>query len=352
VKLCTYLRETLASPRIAVSIQLKGSEYLVDAAHAYALFLRRIEGERFAARLAAARIPGEMLAALDGGDKTLQAIRQGTAFVIELLVLDERLQELIEAGVVLRRSAVQLLAPIPRPRKVVAIGANYREHVREGQATGALGDIPSYPPAFLKMPSAVIGPDEPIVHPHFAKELDYEVEFSIVIGAYCKDVAKENWLDVVVGFTIVNDLSLRDLILEEKKSGIVFAGKNFATSCPMGPYIVTKDELHHPDDLAVSLRVNGQIRQQDRTSSMVHNCAAIVSYWSKLGLEPGDVLTTGTPGGGAGFNRRFPERLLKPGDMMEAEVEGIGVLRNSVVAEPATASPDHPPAASMPSVKR
>lgn len=114
----------------------------------------------------------------------------------------------------------------------------------------------------------------------------------------------------------------------------MLAGKNFATACPMGPYLVTKDEIPDPQDIGLRLRVNGEVRQDDRTRNMKHSCARIVSYWSKLGLEPGDVLTTGTPGGSAGFGRRFPHRLLKVGDVIEAEVDGIGILRSRVLAQP------------------
>jgi acylpyruvate hydrolase len=261
-------------------------------------------------------------------------------YVSNLLKTDIDIQTLIDEGVMLLLSRAVLMAPVPRPGKIVSVGANYIDHVNEGRSTGALGDLPSYPPAFLKMPSAVVGSGAPIIYPDFGNELDYEVELSIVIGTFCKNVAVDDWLSVVAGYTMVNDLSLRDVILEEKVTGIVLVGKNFATACPMGPYLVTKDEIPSPDDLALQLKVNGQLRQRDRTSSMVYKCAQIVSYWSKLGLEPGDVITTGTPGGGAGFNRMHAERLLKIGDVVEAEIEGLGVLRNRVERATATGTDD------------
>jgi acylpyruvate hydrolase len=322
VKLATFIHPVTGERRVGALQLAEGIEYLVDVAAAHALLLR--EG-RDAGDAAVDQVPSDMIKLLEGGDATLLAARRG----IELL--GHRLAE----GIVHRRDGVRLLAPIPRPPKIIAIGANYHDHVQEGRASGALDrPLPPYPPAFLKMASAVIGPDESIVYPRFGDELDYEVEFSIVIGKHCKYIAPEDWLDVIAGYTIVNDLSLRDVILEEKASGLVFVGKNFATSCPMGPFLVTKDELPNPDDLRLQLRVNGAVRQDGRTSSMIHNCATVVSYWSRLGLEPGDVITTGTPGGGAGFGRRHPERLLKVGDVIEAEIEGIGVLHNRVAAEP------------------
>lgn len=334
MKLATYLPPGKDRSRTGVLYTYQGTHYLIDAASAYAQALRQDANEPSAEEIASARVPTDMTKLLATGDTGLDAVRCGVSFVERALHNGEVPQVLIEQGVLHERTAVKLLAPIPRPGKIVAIGANYHDHIREGRQTGALAELPAYPPAFLKMSTAVVGPDEAIVYPSFGNELDYEVEFSMVIGKACQDVRPEDWLTYVAGFTIVNDLSMRDIILEEKQTGIVFAGKNFATSCPMGPFIVTKDEISTPDDLEILLRVNGELRQRDRTSSMIHSCGAILSYWSRLGLECGDVLTTGTPGGGAGFGRRHPERLLKVGDVIEAEVEGIGILRNTVVRHP------------------
>jgi acylpyruvate hydrolase len=330
MKLGTYVPPGRVRPRVGAHCVFDGVEYLVDAAGAYAQVLRHVDRDPCAEEIAAARVPADMIALLAAGSVALQAVRRGLEFVEGALQSGQVPRRLTDLGILHPRHAAKLLAPIPRPGKIVAIGGNYAAHVREGRESGALGEMPSYPPAFLKMPSAVVGPDEAIVYPAFGSELDYEVEFSMVVGRPCQDVRAEDWLDYVAGFTIVNDLSMRDVILDEKATGIVLAGKNFATACPMGPFIVTKDELKTPQDLQVQLRVNGELRQRDRTSSMTHGCGAILSYWSRLGLEPGDVLTTGTPGGGAGFGRKFPERLLKVGDVVEAEVEGIGILRNVV----------------------
>jgi len=346
MKLGTCVPQGQERPRVAALCVFDGVEYLIDTTAAYASALRHVDRDPLADEIAAARVPREMIALLEGGEATLRAVKRGVDFVEQALQAGEKPQTLVDQCLLQRRSAVRLLAPIPRPPKIVGVGANYQDHIQEGRQSGAIGNLPSYPPAFLKMPSAVVGPDEPIVYPRFGSELDYEVEFSIVIGKRCKDVRAEQWLDVVAGYTIVNDLSLRDVILQEKDTGIVFVGKNFATSCPMGPFIVTKDEVPTPDNLAIRLKVNGELRQSDRTSSMIHSCASIVAYWSRLGLEPGDVITTGTPGGGAGFGRKHPERLLKVGDVVEAEVEGIGVLRNHVVSD-APREPDLKRAASV-----
>lgn len=315
MRLATFVHPDSGDARAAALEVVEGVPWLVDIADAHAALLR---GGGDATR----PLPSEMLKLLEGGDAAIDEARRSVSFAVRSQL----------ASSMHRHGDVRLLAPLPRPPKIVAIGANYQDHIQEGRATGALDrPLPPYPPAFLKMSSAVVGPDEPIVYPRFGDELDYEVEFSIVIGKHCKDLPPERWLEVVAGYTIVNDLSLRDVILQEKEMGLVFVGKNFAGACPLGPVIVTKDEIADPDDLRLQLRVNGVTRQDGRTSQMIHKCATVVSYWSKLGLEPGDVVTTGTPGGGAGFGRRHPERLLKRGDVIEAEIEGIGVLRNSVV---------------------
>lgn len=346
MKLVTYLPTGRNRARVGVLTVHAGIDYVVDAATAYARVLRDVEHDPYADEVAAARVPCDMTGLLAGGDASLAAVRRGAGHIEAALARGEPPSAFAAAGALHERAAVKLLAPIPRPGKIVAIGANYHEHVREGRETGAIAELPPYPPAFLKMSSAVVGPDDPIVYPDHGFELDYEVELSMVIGRSCQDIDAEHWLDHVAGFTIVNDLSLRDVILQERETGPVFYGKNFATACPMGPCIVTKDDIRSPHGLALRLRVNGELRQRDSTASMIHSCGAVLAYWSRLGLEPGDVVTTGTPGGGAGFRRKHPERLLKVGDVVEAEIEGIGVLRNAVVARPA-AAPAHRPANSQ-----
>ena len=335
MKLVTDLPTGRQRSRVGVLLVHGHVEYIIDATLAYACVLRDVEHDPYAEDVAAARVPTDMIQLLAGAEASIAAVQKGANHIEGALRRGASTLVFAVRGALHQRVAVKLLAPIPRPGKIVAIGANYHDHILEGRQTGALAQLPSYPPAFLKMSSAVVGPEDPIVYPSFGSELDYEVEFSMVIGKPCQDIGAENWLDYVAGFTIVNDLSLRDVILEERDTGPVFAGKNFATGCPMGPVIVTRDEISSPQKLAVQLRVNGETRQRDSTANMIHSCGAILAYWSRLGLECGDVVTTGTPGGGAGFRRKHPERLLKVGDVVEAEIEGIGVLRNTVVAKQA-----------------
>lgn len=306
---------------------------VVDLALAYAAYQRDVEDDPFADEVARVRIPADMKRLLEGGRHSLQAARTALHHA-QTLSQSPDSTVLQRSGIVRALGSVRLVAPLSRPGKIIAIGANYHGHIQEGRDAGVLRDLPSYPVAFLKMPSAVIGPDEAIVRSRHTEELDYEIELSMVIGQRCRDLTPDNWREAVAGFTIVNDVSMRDLIVQEKPTGVVFQGKNLDTSCPLGPCIVTSDEIGDPDALEVVLRVNGETRQHDNTRNMIFKCGEILTYWSsRLTLEPGDIVTTGTTSGVAGFNKRFPERLLKSGDVIEAEIEGIGILRNPVVDE-------------------
>jgi 2-keto-4-pentenoate hydratase/2-oxohepta-3-ene-1,7-dioic acid hydratase in catechol pathway len=223
--------------------------------------------------------------------------------------------------------SVRLLAPIPRPRKnVFCVGRNYAAHAAEGaRAQGREVVVPEFPEFFTKPPTAVTGHDAEVrIDPDVTRRFDYEVELAVVIGAGGTNIPRERALDHVFGFTIVNDLTARDL---QRRHGQWFKGKGLDGSCPMGPWIVTKDALPSFADLAIALRVNGETRQQSRTSKMVHDVAAIIEHLSRgMTLEPGDVIATGTPEG-VGY-AMDPPRFLAPGDVVEAEIEGIGILRN------------------------
>jgi 2-keto-4-pentenoate hydratase/2-oxohepta-3-ene-1,7-dioic acid hydratase in catechol pathway len=193
---------------------------------------------------------------------------------------------------------------------------------------------PEAPVAFLKLPGTVIGPEDDIPHPPEVKNLDYEVELAIVIGKAGVDVSQDDALDYVAGYAAFNDISARDIIRGENKTGIHLMGKSFPGFAPMGPYLVTADEIVDPQNLKLRLSVNGEPRQDSNLGYMIFNIRAMISYWSQMGLNPGDVLTTGTPRGVAAG--RKPDQTpwwLKPGDVVEAEVENIGCLRNRIVPE-------------------
>ncbi len=215
-----------------------------------------------------------------------------------------------ETGVRLPLSAVELLAPT-EPSKIVALGLNYRDHARE------LGmPLPEEPLIFLKPPSAVIGPEEEIVLPRQSKRVDHEAELAVVIGRRAKDVRPEEALDYVLGYTCFNDVTARDL---QQKDGQWTRAKSFDTFAPVGPWIETDLD---PSDLRVEARVNGQVRQRSSTRELVFSVPEIISFVSSImTLLPGDLIATGTPPGVG---------PLAPGDLVEIEIEGIGVLRNRV----------------------
>jgi 2-keto-4-pentenoate hydratase/2-oxohepta-3-ene-1,7-dioic acid hydratase in catechol pathway len=223
----------------------------------------------------------------------------------------------------------KLLAPIPYPaRNVFCVGRNYKLHIEEGaRARGVPPSFPTVPEYFTKPPTAVIGPgDEIRLDPKLTQQLDYEVELAMVIGRRCRDLSMAEAMGAVVGYTIVNDVSARDL---QRAHGQWFKGKGLDTFCPIGPTIVTSDEFGDPSGHRIALRVNGDTRQDSSTADLLFNCATLVSALSAgLTLLPGDIIATGTPSGVAlGMT---PQLWLKDGDVVEAEVEGIGVLKNVV----------------------
>jgi 2-keto-4-pentenoate hydratase/2-oxohepta-3-ene-1,7-dioic acid hydratase in catechol pathway len=229
---------------------------------------------------------------------------------------------------------VRLLAPIPRPaRNVLCVGWNYADHFAEGKAfrgASAPQEIPPHPALFTKSAASVVGPDMPVLHPGpHSDEMDFEAELAVIVGTRGRDIVEARALDHVFGYTVANDVSVRD-VQRSKHGGQWFKGKSFDTHCPLGPWIVTADDIPDPQVLPISSRINGVTKQSSNTKYMVFGVARIVSELSQgMTLEPGDVILTGTPSG-VGFARTPPE-YLRPGDVMEMEIEGIGVLRNPVV---------------------
>jgi 2-keto-4-pentenoate hydratase/2-oxohepta-3-ene-1,7-dioic acid hydratase in catechol pathway len=217
-----------------------------------------------------------------------------------------------------------LAAPIPRPHKIVCIGLNYRDHAAESKMA-----IPEVPTVFSKYATSVIGPGAPIVLPKNSEKPDYEAEFAVVIGKGGRHIAESEWQEHVFGYTIVNDVSARDFQMATSQW---MMGKTFDTFCPMGPAIVTADEIEDPHNLRISLTINGEKLQDSNTSNLIFGVPKLLAYLSSVfTLEPGDVISTGTPSG-VGFARK-PPRWLRPGDEVAVTVEKIGTLVNPVVAE-------------------
>ncbi len=226
-----------------------------------------------------------------------------------------------------RIEVLDLLAPI-EPKTIYCIGLNYRKHAEE---TGA--KIPGHPIVFLKSPTALQNPEGPIVLPRHLRsdEVDFEAELGVIIGYDCKNVSRANALEYVMGYTIGNDVSARDW--QKTWGGSQWCrGKTFDTFCPLGPAFVTPDSIKNPNDLAISTRVNGVTMQQSNTRDMIFSVAEIIEFLSgSTTLEAGTLILTGTPEG-VGMGRK-PPTYLKAGDVVEIEIEGIGILRNPVVEE-------------------
>ncbi len=254
---------------------------------------------------------------------------------------EDKVSKAVDAGVKVLKSSknngelfevdkANILPPVGRPSKIICMGGNFAEHLAEGKR-----DPPPFPISFLKAPTSLTGHRTSVCHPRKVKLLDYEVELATVIGRRCKDVAREDALDYVAGFSIFNDISARDIQFAEMKRGFCNLGKNFDTFGPMGPLLVTPDQAGEPDDLAMELRVNGQTRQFSSTKNMVFKIRELIEFFSSMTLEPGDIITSGTPSGVAIYRQPDKERyLLKAGDVIESKIANLGRLQNTVVNEP------------------
>jgi 2-keto-4-pentenoate hydratase/2-oxohepta-3-ene-1,7-dioic acid hydratase in catechol pathway len=221
-------------------------------------------------------------------------------------------------------SHARLRPPIPRPEKIVAVGLNYRDHSIESGAKEA----PKWPILFAKFPSSLSGPEDPIVIPVGDPNVDYEAELAVVIGRGGKRIPAESSLDYVAGYMPLNDVSARTWQFADKQW---VRGKSCDTFCPTGPYLTTRDDVPDPHSLSICARVNGTTLQDSNTSKMIFRVPELIEFISaSITLEPGDIIATGTPEGVGAF--RIPPIFLKPGDVVEVEIQGLGVLRNPVVA--------------------
>jgi 2-keto-4-pentenoate hydratase/2-oxohepta-3-ene-1,7-dioic acid hydratase in catechol pathway len=291
--------------------------------------------------LASLRVSGEEVLAVVAGDRWLaatDALPEGPATMIDLIAAGSSavaaLRLAASTAVITERGHalgdVELLAPVPRPGKVVAIGRNYREHATEEGV-----EPPAAPLIFAKWPTAVVGTGAEIRwDPALTGQVDYEAELAVVIGRRARRIDPADALAHVFGYTCLNDVSARDIQFGD---GQWVRGKSLDTFCPMGPVLVTADEIGDPQDLAISCTVGDERVQDARTSAMYFGIAEIISYCSRsFTLEPGDVIATGTPGGVGVF--RDPPRFLADGDRVIVEIERIGRLENVCRHDPAGAA--------------
>jgi 2-keto-4-pentenoate hydratase/2-oxohepta-3-ene-1,7-dioic acid hydratase in catechol pathway len=257
---------------------------------------------------AAPALPADMLGLLERGPGAMAAAAEATRRVGARIPLAE----------------VSIEPPIRRPPKILAVGLNYADHIRETAAAR-----PEFPVIFNKQSTAVIGPGQAILIPPESTSVDYEGELAMVVGVRCRRVPRTRARDVIAGLTICNDVSVRDW---QKRTPTMTMGKSWDTHCPLGPYIVTLDEIPDPQSLEIVTRVNGEVRQHASTKEMVFDCWDLIAHLSTaFTLEPGDIISTGTPAG-VGVAMK-PPRWLRAGDTVSVEVPGIGVLSNPVEAE-------------------
>lgn len=252
----------------------------------------------------------DIMTFLSGGEET---VRQAQKLIQEA-----------PPGTVTPVSQVTLRAPVPRPGKIIAVGLNYRDHAMESKAK----EPPKSPVIFAKFPTSICGPGDAIVIPASDPQVDYEAELAVVIGKRGRGISKAKALDYVAGYMPLNDVSARAWQFADKQW---VRGKSCDTFCPTGPHLTTRDEVPDPHALSIYARVNGVTLQESNTSKMIFHVADLIEFISEaITLEPGDIIATGTPEGVGIF--RTPPILLKPGDVVEIEIQNLGVLRNPVVA--------------------
>lgn len=251
--------------------------------------------------------PVDMAAFLALGEPALAQAREGVSVMPEEAVLSE--------------SLVTLLAPVPHPDKILCIGHNYAGHIGIGRT-----ELPEFPNFFCKTSNTVIGPDQPIRVPRVTEQVDYEAEMAVVIGKRGHEIPESAAMDYVAGYSIFNDVSARDF---QKRTSQWFLGKSFDTFGPLGPALVTKDEIPDPHGLDLELKVNGVPKQRTSTRDLIFSVPFMVSYLSQvLTLEPGDIIATGTPAKLP--EAANPQQFLRPGDVVEITIEKLGVLANPI----------------------
>ncbi|MFJ8415635.1 fumarylacetoacetate hydrolase family protein [Bacillus paramycoides] len=310
MKLITFSREGISHRTGAIL-----NNQVIDLHIAYKSLLTS-EGKIRAQQIADAFVPADMTGFLQGGRESMELAQNAIDYAVE---------NKADNGyrLVYDLNEVKVEAPVPVPGKIICVGHNYREHILEMKR-----ELPPYPLVFAKFANTVIGPQDDIPFYPISEQLDYEAEFTFVIGKRARNVSQEEALEYVAGYTIANDVTYRDL---QRRTLQWLQGKTVEGSAPMGPWLVTSDELQDPASLEVVLTVNGEERQRSNTANLVFSVQYLVEFLSNLmTLEPGDVILTGTPGG-VGV-ARDPQVFLKDGDVVKIEIDKIGALENRVTS--------------------
>ncbi|HSR55338.1 MAG TPA: fumarylacetoacetate hydrolase family protein [Alphaproteobacteria bacterium] len=327
MKLVSYVAEGERPKARRLGVVLDG-DHVGDLRAGCARHLEQ-EGDLQAEEIANLRIPGNGSALLSAGPAALDAAHEAAAWLADTLTSAPDARGLDDEPLFLPLADVHLFAPLA-PSKVIAAGRNYMSH-HEEMSSSAMPFV--LPTTWLKGPSAITGPRDNIVRPHGCEKMDYETEMAFVIGKRCKNVPEDDAMDVVAGFTAASDITARDVAQRERKEGNRLFGKSFDGFCPMGPSFVTADDIADPNDLAIRTWVNGDLRQDGNTSDMIWKIPEIIAYVSQMELLPGDVVLTGTPAGVASASGDNSKQL-KPGDVLESEVEGVGCMVNHIVDDP------------------
>ncbi len=300
---------------------------LVDLNAAYKLLLREDKNQASDDRTPDLRVPSDMRLLFEGGDRSLDAARAA----VEYVTTQRPDAGVDEEPIFWNRQDIRIKAPII-PKKFFHTAGNFREHHHEAEKAGFSHPVLPWI-VFFQNVDAIIGPDEPVIFPpHLTQELDYELELAVVLKQSGKHFGAEEAETYIGGYVIFNDITARDIQRQEMKSGVFSFCKAIDSFCPLGPHIVTADEIKDPHNLAMELRVNGEVRQRSHSSKMSVTIPEILAHYSPMGYSAGDVVSTGTVSGVAAFSPDPKGWFLKPGDVMECEIEQIGVLRNPVIS--------------------
>lgn len=291
------------------------NDSIIDLHAAYEECLKS-EGKIRFKEIADAFVPADMTGFLQGGKESLDFAQKAIEYAVDHP--NGTGQKLVYAS-----DEVKVEAPVPAPGKMICVGHNYREHILEMKR-----ELPAHPVVFAKFANTVIGPQDDIPFFPISEQLDYEAEFAFVVGKRARNISQEDALDYVAGYTIVNDVTYRDI---QRRTLQWLQGKSVEGSAPMGPWLITTEELQDPSGLELVLTVNGEERQRSNTANLVFSVQYLVEFLSNLmTLEPGDVVLTGTPGG-VGVARE-PQVFLKDGDVVKIEIDNVGILENQVKA--------------------
>ncbi|MBT2653972.1 fumarylacetoacetate hydrolase family protein [Bacillus sp. ISL-18] len=284
---------------------------IVDPQQAYIELLTQ-NGQQRVNEIATALLPADPTEFIANGDLAVKNAQEAIAFALE---------NAEQSSAILKKENVQIGAPVLKPNKIICVGLNYKNHILEMKR-----DLPVHPVIFAKFATAIAGPNDKFpLNSNLTKKLDYEAELAFVIGKEGKDIPYENALDYVFGYTVANDITARDM---QKRTIQWLQGKTLDKSLPLGPVLVTKDEIPNPHSLDISLTVNDELRQQSNTEQLLFNVNHLVEFLSGIvTLEPGDIVLTGTPGGVGEAQNKF----LQDGDIAKVEIAGIGAIETTIV---------------------